>query len=27
VCRHCGAVVLEVDPDEFAEAERKYGRR
>jgi hypothetical protein len=27
VCRHCGAVTLEVDPDEFAEAERKYGRR
>lgn len=27
VCRHCGAVVLQVDPDEFAEAERKYGRR
>lgn len=27
VCRDCGAVMLEVDPDEFAEAERKYGRR
>jgi hypothetical protein len=27
VCRHCGAVTLEVNPDEFAEVERKYGRR
>jgi hypothetical protein len=27
VCRDCGAVALEVDPDEFNEAERKYGRR
>jgi len=27
VCRNCGYVTLEVDPDEFAEAERKYGRR
>lgn len=27
VCRHCGAVTLEVDPEDFAEAERKYGRR
>jgi uncharacterized protein (DUF983 family) len=27
VCRDCGAVTLEVDPDEFTEAERKYGRR
>ncbi len=27
ICRDCGAVTLEVDPDEFAEAEHKYGRR
>jgi len=27
VCRDCGAVTLEVDPAEFADAERKYGRR
>ncbi len=27
VCRDCGALTLEVDPDEFIEAERKYGRR
>lgn len=27
VCRNCGYIHLEVDPDEFAEAERKYGRR
>lgn len=27
VCRDCGAIQLEVDPEEFAEAERKYGRR
>lgn len=27
VCRHCGLVIPEVDPQEFAEAERKYGRR
>jgi hypothetical protein len=27
VCRHCGAVILEVDPEEFREAERRYGRR
>jgi RNA polymerase subunit RPABC4/transcription elongation factor Spt4 len=27
VCRECGAVTLEVDPHEFAEAEQKYGRR
>jgi hypothetical protein len=27
VCRKCGLVMPEVDPDEFAEAERKYGRR
>ena len=27
VCRHCGAITLEVNPDEFAEVERKYGRR
>jgi hypothetical protein len=27
VCRACGAVMLEVDPDEFREAEDRYGRR
>ncbi len=27
VCRHCGMVMLQVDPDEFEEAERKFGRR
>lgn len=27
VCRDCGLVQLEVDPEEFEEAERKYGRR
>lgn len=27
VCRNCGAVTLEVDPDEFREAERRFGRR
>jgi hypothetical protein len=27
VCRKCGAVQLEVDPDDFEEAERRYGRR
>ena len=27
VCRDCGLVQLEVDPEEFADAERKYGRR
>lgn len=27
VCRDCGAVQLEVDPEEFKEMERKYGRR
>jgi hypothetical protein len=27
VCRHCGAITLEVNPDEFADVERKYGRR
>jgi hypothetical protein len=27
VCRECGAIQLEVDPDDFAEAEHKYGRR
>ncbi|MBN1964120.1 MAG: hypothetical protein JW910_05705 [Anaerolineae bacterium] len=27
VCRHCGAVTLEVDPEEFREAEHKFGRR
>jgi len=27
VCRDCGAVTLDVNPDEFAEVEAKYGRR
>jgi ribosomal protein S27AE len=27
VCRRCGAVTLEVNPEDFAEAERRYGRR
>ena len=27
VCRNCGYVMLEVNPDEFATAEEKYGRR
>jgi hypothetical protein len=27
VCRNCGAVTLEVDPDEFRDAEERYGRR
>jgi len=27
VCRHCGAVTLDVNPEEFAEIERRYGRR
>lgn len=27
VCRQCGAVMLEVDPDDFADAEQRYGRR
>ncbi len=27
VCRNCGYLMLEVDPDEFAAAEDKYGRR
>lgn len=27
VCRECGMVQLEVDPEDFAEAERKFGRR
>lgn len=27
VCRNCGAVALEVDPEAFAEAEQRYGRR
>lgn len=27
VCRDCGAVQLEVDPEEFKEMEEKYGRR
>ncbi len=27
VCRHCGAVTLEVNPDEFLDLEDRYGRR
>ena len=27
VCRSCGMVMLEVDPEAFADAEQKYGRR
>lgn len=27
VCRNCGAVTLDVNPDEFAEIENRYGRR
>lgn len=27
VCRQCGAVTLEVDPEELQEAEERYGRR
>jgi len=27
VCRNCGAVTLEVDPDDFTDAEHRYGRR
>lgn len=27
VCRNCGYLMPEVDPDEFAEAERRYGQR
>lgn len=27
VCRNCGAVTLEVNPDDLAEAERRFGRR
>jgi len=27
VCRNCGAVLLEVDPEDFQEAERRFGRR
>ena len=27
VCRNCGAVMLEVDPEEFVESERRFGRR
>lgn len=27
VCRNCGLVTLEVDPDDFADAEQKFGRR
>ncbi|MBN1202085.1 MAG: hypothetical protein JXJ20_09540 [Anaerolineae bacterium] len=27
VCRRCGAIMLEADPDEFEIAERHYGRR
>lgn len=27
VCRHCGAVMLEVDPEDFVELETRYRRR
>jgi RNA polymerase subunit RPABC4/transcription elongation factor Spt4 len=27
ICRECGAVTLEVDPNDFADAEQRYGRR
>jgi len=27
VCRDCGLVMFEVDPDEFAEAERRFSQR
>jgi RNA polymerase subunit RPABC4/transcription elongation factor Spt4 len=27
VCRNCGAVTLEVDPEDFLQAEERYGRR
>lgn len=27
VCRKCGAVTLEVDPEDFGDAERRFGRR
>jgi hypothetical protein len=27
VCRNCGAVTLEVNPDDFEDVERRYGRR
>ncbi len=27
VCRNCGLVMLEVNPEEFAEAEERFGRR
>ncbi len=27
VCRECGMIMLEVDPEAFAAAERKHGRR
>lgn len=27
VCRTCGAVTLEVNPEEFEELEHRYGRR
>lgn len=26
ICRNCGMVILEVNTDEFAEAEEKFGR-
>ena len=27
VCRNCGAVTLDVNPEEFADLEARYGRR
>lgn len=27
VCRNCGMVILEVNADDFDEAERRFGRR
>lgn len=27
VCRNCGAVTLEVNPDDFEDVEKRYGRR
>ncbi len=27
VCRDCGLVMLEVNPEEFRDAEERYGRR
>ncbi|NDJ78580.1 MAG: hypothetical protein GYB65_20200 [Chloroflexi bacterium] len=27
VCRNCGALTLEVDPEAFREAENRFGRR